>query len=132
MTKEIVIRRIFFEPSEQITDRDIEILMAHGWCVQQHERRVVGGFGNSGGLRRGHTLEHLELHSFGDTSLFGQQVGPGNIEQVVACQAKVHTGHSLGVQQPVEASFVIRICLDLRTVRGLRPAMHGGIDLLHG
>ena len=126
---EVLVRRVLFEPAEQVADRHVELSGGDGWRVEQHPEGV--GL-QQAGMGWGHALQHLELDSVGHCPLFGEQLREGDIEQVVTGDTDLHCTQPLGVEEPVEAALVVGVCLGLGCVWRLLPAVHRGVDLFHG
>ena len=129
MVDEVLLRGVLLQASEQVADGHVEVPLGHRRCVQQHSPAVGA---QQFGLGGGHALEHLELHPGADPAPFGQQVGPGDIEQVVAGHADAHGAGALRCQHPVEAALVVGVGLGLGPIGRLGPTVHGRLHPLHG
>ena len=126
---EVLLRGVLLQAAEQVADGHVEVLVGHRRRVQQHSPAVGA---QQLGLGGSHAFEHLELDSGPDPAPFGQQVGPGDIEQVVAGYADSHRGGALRRQRPVEAALVVGVGLGLGPIGRLGPAADGGLHPLHG
>ena len=97
--------------------------------VEEHRADLVA---HRSRLGRCHALEHLDVERLADAPPLREQVGRGDVEQVVAGDADPHRGRPGRVQGPVDQPQVRRVDLGLGAVRGLRPPVQLGVDLLHG
>ena len=128
VVEEVLGSGVLLEASKQVTDRHVEVGPPDDGRVEQ---QAVGGVAYGSGLGGRHALEHLELDPVGDASLFGQQVGPGHVEEVVAGEADAHGVGVSGTQRPVDAALVVGVDLGLGGVGRLGPAVNLGLDPFH-
>ena len=130
--EEVLRGGVLLEAAHQIGDGHVEVPGMDDRHVQAHR---PGRLVDHGLLPRRHPGEHLELDavpgSGGDPALGHQQVGEGDVEEVVPGDAEVHGLEQRGIQRVHEDPLVLRVGGELRGQRCLRPAVHGGIHLLH-
>ena len=84
-TQEVVGLRVLVEPSRQVGDAGVEVVVGDDGCVHQQlaGRRVDGA-----GLGGGHPFEHLELDAVEHVAVGAERERPRDVEQVVARQAE--------------------------------------------
>src|SRR5699024_10409591 len=87
---------VLLQPAHQIGDGDVEILRCHHGGVQ--DQRAVGvHIGGDGACLGGsHALQHLHVHGVVGAALGGQQVGEGQVEEVVRGDAGAQHGGDVG------------------------------------
>ena len=129
VTQKILGRGVLVQPAHQVRDGAVEILGAHDGRVEQ---QAPGACLHRSRLMIGHTLEHLELDPGLDAPRLAQHEPVGDVEEVVAGDPQMH---GVGVLRPaavLEHALVVRVHLRFRLVGRLRPAVHRGLDALHG
>ncbi len=125
---EVLLRRAFLEPSDQVGDRHVELARVDDRRVeQQRADRATDRLG----LPLRHAEQHLELDAVTDAALPGEQPGVRDVEQVVPGDADAHVRDALGREGPVEHALVVGVRVLLRVPGGERPPVHRGLDLLH-
>ena len=84
------------------------------------------------GERRRHALEHFEGHRLAHAARLGQQVGPGQVEGVVAGDPDGNGVGVLGPQRVVEHGLVVGVRPGLGAVGRQWPPANGRLDPLGG
>ncbi len=125
---EVVGRRAFFEPADQIGDRDVELCRVHDRRIEQQR---ADGAAYDGCLGGGHAQQHLELDAVGDLAAISEQPGEGDVEQVVTGDADAHVLHVVRAQRVVEHGLVRGIRRLLAAPGRERPVMGLGIHAFH-
>ncbi len=125
---EVLVARALFEATDQVGDRDVELLRVHDRRVEQKRPDVTL---HDLRLARGHAEEHLELDALLGAALGGEQPGEGHIEEVVAGDADAHVLHAVGVKCVVKHGLVAGVRALLGVPRRGGPAVNGGIHVLH-
>ncbi len=83
------------------------------------------------GLAGGHAEKHLELDARGDTARFAQEVGEGDVEQVVAGNTDADVTDALRGQRVVDDRLIGGVGVLLGAPGRQRPAVQVGVDLFH-
>jgi len=129
VAEEVVVRRVLVQPTHEIRDGAVEVLGPHHGRIQEqpahlclHRARLVIG----------HALQHLELDEGLDAILSAQDEAVGDVEQVVRGDAEMDDPRVLGLAAVLDHALEVGVHLHLRGVGGLRPAVHGRLDPLHG
>ena len=126
---EVVVARVLFESADEVRDRHVELARVHDRRVEQQVAHVAA---HRLGLAGRHAEQHLELDAVVDAALACGEPGVGDVEEVVAGDAELHGVRALGRHRPVQHALVVRVGVLLGAVRRERPAVHGGVDVLHG
>ena len=127
--QEVLARGVLLQATDQVGDGDVEVVACDDRGVEEHRADLVA---HRPRLRGCHALEHLDVERLADATALREQVGRGDVEQVVAGDADPHRGRPGRVQGPVDQSQVRRVDLGLGAVGGLRPPVQLRLDLLHG
>ena len=120
---------VLLEAAHQVGHGDVELLRGHGGDVVEHSPDVLG---HGDRLLGGHALQHLELDALGDPALLGEQLGEGDVEDVVPRHAHAHPVQVLGVHGPGQDPLVVGVRGLLGRHDGQRPVVHLGVHALHG
>jgi hypothetical protein len=126
---EVLLARVLFQATDEVGDGNGEFGRPHHGRVQQQPADLLLDLL---GLAGGHSEEHLELDPVLHAALPGEQPREGDVEQVVAGDADLHGGRVLRGEGVVEHPQIVGVGLALGRVCGERPAVHGGIHVLHG
>ena len=122
-------RRVLLQAPDQVGHRNVELLGTHRRDVEQQLADILA---HGLGLVVGHALQHLELDPVGHAALDGEGVGEGDVEEVVAGDAEAQAAEVLATQRPVQDALVVGVRGLLRGAGDVRPALHLGVDGLHG
>ena len=127
--EEVLRRRVLLEAAHEVRHRGVEVGGVDDGGVEDHGADRVA---DRPGLRGRHALEHLDVDRAGDAALLREQVGRGEVVEVVARDADPYAGrHGVGPQGALDAAQIARVDLGLGLVGGLRPVVQLGLDLLH-
>ena len=130
---EVLARGVLLQAPHQIGHGHVELLGRDHRDVQPHG---AGGLAHHGLLGGGHTGQHLELHPAQRArchlALEHEQMSEGDVEQVVPGHPQPHRGEPFVIQRLHQHPLVLGVGVLFAQQRRLRPAVHGGIDLLQG
>ncbi len=126
---EVVLRRAFFESTDQVRDRDVELARVDDRRVEQQR---PDGAPDGLGLPLRHPEEHLELDAVTDPALPREQPRVRDVEQVVPGDPDAHVLDARRGERPVEDALVVRVGVLLGVPRREGPPVHRCLDLLHG
>lgn len=114
---------VLLEAADEVADRDVEVLGRDDGGVEEHG---ADGLLDGARLRGRHALEHLDVEGVGHASLLREEVGGGDVEEVVARDtdadrggAAVDRGGGVLAQGALDAAQVVGVDLGLRVVGGL-------------
>ena len=126
--QEVLLTGIFIQSPDQVGNSAVKIfLQNHRGIKEQTVRRLA----DDPRLMVRHPFQHFEFHLVTHAFPLTQQHGITQIKQVVGSYAELHISGIIRHAAVMEHSLVIGIHLGFRAIRGLRPAMHGGLHLLH-
>ena len=126
--QEVLLTGIFIQPPHQVGNGAVKVfLQNHGGIKEQTVRRLA----DDPRLMVRHPFQHFEFHLVTHAFPLTQQHGITQIKQVVGSHAELHISGIIRHAAVMEHSLVIGIHLGFRAIWGLRPAMHGGLHLLH-
>src|SRR5690606_15823561 len=110
--------------AHEVGDRDVEVLGGDDGGVQQD---AADGVAHRAGLGRGHALEHLDVEQVPDPAPLGEEVGEGDVVEVVRGHAEADGAGELGAQGPLDEPQVVGDDVGLRRVGRLGPAVDLGL-----
>ena len=126
---EVLACGVLLQPAHQIGDGHIELGRTHSRHVEQQLAHILA---DRSLLFSGHPLQHLELEPVADPLLGAEQVGEGDVEQVVPGDPEPDSAHPFCSQQPVQHQLIVGICGFLGLAGDHRPVVNIGVDSLHG
>ena len=127
--EEVLVRTIFFEPSDQVRHGNVEVFRVHNGGVQDDRPRDLT---HGPGLGGRHTLEHFDIELIFDATLHREFVRGGHRVKVVRRRTNANGGRVLRLQRNIQEPQVVGVDLGLRQVRGLLPVVNFGVHALHG
>ena len=126
---EVLTPGVLLEAAEEVGQRVVEVCRRHDRRIEQDAPGGVAHGACGGG---GHALKQLEGDRRRHATGVGQEMGPGQIEDVVPGHADVQGAGVLGAQGVLEHGLVIGIGAGLGAEGGERPPVQGGVDTFRG
>ena len=127
--QEVLVRAVFFEPSDQVGHGNVEVFRVHNGGVQDDRSRDLT---HGPGLGGRHTLEHFDIELVLDAALHREFVRGGHRVEVVRGRTDPNGVGVLRLQRHIQEPQVVGVYFSLREVRGLLPVVNFGVHALHG